>query len=203
MARHVKLHHHADASHARVLDNVGDIKLRVALLRRVGALPQLWCRLGLKRKRLAVGYVPMQHVDLCVRQRIDDAAQAGERLEVPRRVHHEPAVREARRIGDSPWRARHVIGARAEVEAKQLREGLQPAQRTVDGRRAERRSGRYDHQRVRLISLELGVRVVQVGHDQQERVNRSSCRGPPSARRGAFVGKHDRGVAGQRSLEEG
>ena len=49
---------HADASEPRILDELPRIELRVALLKRPRAVPQLWASLGLERERLLIGDMP-------------------------------------------------------------------------------------------------------------------------------------------------
>ena len=85
-----ELDHHSDASHACVLDGIGDVCLDVALLQGPRRVPQLGVALHLHGVRLAVAHVPVQHVELGVWQRVDDLADGCERLEMPRRVNHEP-----------------------------------------------------------------------------------------------------------------
>ena len=52
--------------------------------------------------------MPVQHVELVQRHPVDEALDVFRRLEMPRRVQHESAPREARRIGD-PQRG-HIDG---------------------------------------------------------------------------------------------
>ena len=59
---YVKLHHDADASHAREFDHVRDVELAVALLHTPRGLPELRVRLRFERERLAVTHVPVENL---------------------------------------------------------------------------------------------------------------------------------------------
>ena len=53
-----------------------------------------------RRQRLVVGQVPVQHVELVQRHRVDEALDELRRLVVARRIEHQAAPAEARRIVD-------------------------------------------------------------------------------------------------------
>ena len=92
MARHVELGHHVHAALPRVAHHLLDVPMRVALLRGEGALPHLRHRRHLDRERLVVHQMPMQHVQLDPRHRVDDALDRGNGEVVARRVDHQRAV---------------------------------------------------------------------------------------------------------------
>ena len=92
VARHVDLRHHADASLPRVLHQLPHVALRVALVRGVGGVPEAWVGERLQHLRLVVRQVPVQRVELAVRQRVDDPLHHRHRQEVPHRVDQQAAV---------------------------------------------------------------------------------------------------------------
>eukprot|EP00964_Phaeocystis_antarctica_P023056 scaffold12871_cov76-Phaeocystis_antarctica.AAC.11 len=112
----------------------------------------------------------MQHVELRIGQGVNQLLDVRERLVVARRVDHQATVLEARRVRDVPRRTRQRVAVGIEVEAHKLREGLECPQSTVDGLGVDLglpARGRH-LQSVRLVGVQLLVRLVLVGDHQVE-----------------------------------
>jgi hypothetical protein len=129
--------------------------------------------------------VPVQHVELGVRQRVHHPAKHRQRQEVAASVHHESPVREARRVRNGPRRPPHsVVGGgtlvrshagggfaawlacwqagagSAEVEGDELGQRLQRAEGAVHALRCDRDLGGavgWHEEGVALVGLELCV----------------------------------------------
>ncbi|KAF7835877.1 Beta-hexosaminidase 2 [Senna tora] len=100
-----------------------------------------------QRERMRVRYVPMKHIHLVHPHRRDHPQDILHRIVIPRRIKHNPSVREHRRVPDlhSHRRARRI-------PPNQLRERLQASDRAPRRRGREiRRSGGGDREGVGLV----------------------------------------------------
>ena len=203
MRGRVELWDNANAASARVGHDVPQVsrrvRVRAAVLEGV-ALRQQRVRLELERPALVVRQVQVQHVHLRVGREVDDhldgvCVQVG-----ARRVEHDAAVREARRVGHV-GRGDGVL-PRARVEDEHLRQRLERAQR------AEAARGRDDDgravadarlQRVALVRAQPQPLVGRRHVDEQARDERRVAR----ARRRQRVGREGEEHGRRREAREG
>ena len=95
MAGHVEFRHHSDAAFTGFSHEPAQLIRSVALL-----AGQLGVGGALKTEALVVGEVQMQHVQLVEGHAVQGAEQGLQGDETARRVQHQPAPREGRRIVD-------------------------------------------------------------------------------------------------------
>lgn len=124
-------------------------------------------RLRLVREGDRVDEVPVQHVELAVRHRVEVLQDDFDRVVVARRVDHRRAELVPRKVLDAG-----AVDEGAAVD--ELRERLEPVERAVDGARVERDRRRADRQVVGLVRLE---RERLVGRRNLDAHRRDGARG--------------------------
>ena len=132
-----------------------------------------------------VDEVPVQHIELAVRHRVEVLQDDFDRVVVARRVDHRRAELVARKVLDAG-----AVDEGAAVD--ELRERLEPVERAVHGARLERDRRRADRQVVGLVRLE---RQRLVGRRNLDAHRRDGARGlAKRLARGGRVEQHDRAV---------
>eukprot|EP00038_Savillea_parva_P007249 m.168830 g.168830 ORF g.168830 m.168830 type:complete len:596 (+) comp13010_c0_seq1:415-2202(+) len=174
MAGHVKFDHNANATSLGIVHNGSNVTLHVPFLWRVGSIPQFRVLLDLKWVALGVRHVPVQHIQLGVRQRVNHGTNGRQGLKVSSGINHKTSVREPRCIVNRPRGAPNRVRLCRKIKHHQLRKRLETAECAIDGGCRECRGARrWDRQCVRLVRLQLRVVVRERcdGHGQ-------ACDGP-------------------------